>query len=91
MELEILQLLSKQASTGEEICHALGVEPEAFQSTAYQLWKDELIQGKLSDGCCGAACGSTCVSAMKTNRVWQLSTKGWQFLQVEIPDSASSV
>lgn len=89
MELEILQLLSKQASTGEEICHALGVGPEVFQSAAHQLWKDVLIQGKPAGGCCGAPCGSMCVSAMKTNRVWQLSTKGWQFLQVEILDSPS--
>jgi len=89
MEWEILQLLSKQVSTGEEIRHALGVESEIFQSAAHQLWKNELIQGKLADGCCGAPCGSMCVSAMKINRVWQLSTKGWQFLQVEIPDSES--
>ncbi|MBV9385707.1 MAG: hypothetical protein JOZ78_04680 [Chroococcidiopsidaceae cyanobacterium CP_BM_ER_R8_30] len=89
MEWKILQLLSKQVGTGKEICDALGVEAEIFQSAAYQLWKDELIQGKLADGCCGAPCGSMCVSAMKIHRVWQLSTKGWQFLQVEIPDSKS--
>jgi len=57
MEWEILQLLSKQVHW-EEI-HALGVEPEIFQSAAYQLWKDELIQGNLGTVAV-VLCGSMC-------------------------------
>jgi hypothetical protein len=76
MELAILQFLNQQTATGEEICQVLEFEPEAFRLIAEKLWKNQLIQGELADGCCGAPCGSMCVSAMKTIRVWQLSAKG---------------
>jgi len=52
-------LLSKQVKALGEICHALGVEPEIFQSAAPA--NSGAYPGKLGDGCCGAPCGSMCV------------------------------
>lgn len=76
MELTILQFLSKQAATGEDVCRILNFDSKAFRLITHELWKNELIQGEVADGCCCASCGSMCVSAMKINRVWRLSAKG---------------
>jgi hypothetical protein len=76
MELAILQHLSMQPGTGDEIRSALDAEPAAFKEAARSLWIQGLIQGALSDGCCSSPCGTMCVSAMKTHMAWQLSKKG---------------
>ena len=76
MELAILQFLSLQPGTGDEIREALAAEPQAFKEAARSLWIQGLIQGQLADGCCSSPCGTMCVSAMKTGKFWQLSKKG---------------
>lgn len=45
MELTILQFLSKQAATGEDVCRILGFDSKAFRLITHELWKNELIQG----------------------------------------------
>ncbi|HEY9720605.1 MAG TPA: hypothetical protein V6D47_01240 [Oscillatoriaceae cyanobacterium] len=82
METEILRALGEQTGTGDEIRERLGAEPEAFKAAARRLWIDGLIQGQLSDGCCSSPCGTMCVSAMKIDRIWQLSKKGRMRLKV---------
>ncbi len=82
MELTILQFLSEQAATGEDVCRILGFDSKAFRLITHELWKNELIQGEVADGCCCAPCGSMCVSAMKINRVWRLSIKGQLLLKI---------
>jgi hypothetical protein len=77
MELAILRFLSEQTSdTGDAIREALGAEAAAFKEAARNLWVQGLIQGQLADGCCSSPCGTMCVSAMKSDRIWQLSKKG---------------
>jgi hypothetical protein len=80
--LTILQFLSTQAVTGEDVCRVLGFDLKAFRLITHELWKNELIQGEVADGCCCAPCGSMCVSAMKINRIWRLSTKGQLLLKM---------
>ena len=77
MELAILRYLSEQTSgTGEAIREALAADAAAFKEAARNLWVQGLIQGQLADGCCSSPCGTMCVSAMKVDRIWQLSKKG---------------
>jgi hypothetical protein len=76
MEAAIISYLAEQAVTGNELCEALGADMAQFKVAARQLWVEGMIQGQLSDGCCSAPCGTMCVSAMKLERVWQLSKKG---------------
>ena len=76
MELAILRYLSEQTGTGDDIREALGAEAGTFKEASRNLWIEGLIQGQLADGCCSSPCGTMCVSAMKPQRVWQLSKKG---------------
>lgn len=77
MELAILKHLREQTSdTGDAIRDSLGADAAAFKEAARNLWIQGLIQGQLADGCCSSPCGTMCVSAMKVDRVWQLSKKG---------------
>ncbi|MFN3430117.1 MAG: hypothetical protein ACK46X_09195 [Candidatus Sericytochromatia bacterium] len=77
MELAILKHLREQTSdTGDAIRDSLGADAAAFKEAARNLWIQGLIQGQLADGCCSSPCGTMCVSAMKIDRVWQLSKKG---------------
>ncbi|MDB5097339.1 MAG: hypothetical protein JWM80_1760 [Cyanobacteria bacterium RYN_339] len=76
MEAAIISYLAEQAATGNELCEVLGADLAQFKVAARQLWVDGMIQGQLADGCCSAPCGTMCVSAMKLERVWQLSKKG---------------
>ena len=83
MELAILRYLSEQSSgTGESIRAALSADAAAFKEAARSLWIQGLIQGQLADGCCSSPCGTMCVSAMKVERIWQLSKKGRMRLKV---------
>jgi predicted transcriptional regulator len=82
VEKDILRYLGEQPETGDEICRQLAAEPAAFKTAARNLWIEGLIQGQLADGCCSTPCGTMCVSAMKTDRVWQLSKKGRMRLKV---------
>lgn len=75
-ESQILAILAHTASTGEVLAAELGLTLPDFRAAARNLWIDGLIQGQLADGCCSAPCGTMCVSAMKIDRVWQLSKKG---------------
>lgn len=76
MELAILRFLSEQSGTGDDIREALFADAAAFKEAARSLWVQGLIQGQLADGCCSSPCGTMCVSAMKVDRIWQLSKKG---------------
>jgi hypothetical protein len=76
MELAILRFLGEQSGTGNDIREALAAEAAAFKEAARNLWVQGLIQGQLADGCCSSPCGTMCVSAMKVDRIWQLSKKG---------------
>ncbi len=76
MEPDILRFLYDGAATGDEVRVALGVDTATFYAAARTLWVDGLVQGELADGCCSAPCGTMCVSAMRVERVWQLSKKG---------------
>ena len=83
MELAILRYLSEQTSgTGEAIREALAADAAAVKEAARNLWVQGLIQGQLADGCCSSPCGTMCVSAMKVDRIWQLSKKGRMRLKV---------
>lgn len=82
MERDILRHLAEEAMTGEQLQGVLGVELPAFRQAAKNLWIEGLIQGQLADGCCSAPCGTMCVSALKIDRVWQLSKKGRLRLKV---------
>lgn len=82
MEAAILNYLSEQSGTGDDIARAIGAERDAFKEAARNLWLNGMIQGQLADGCCSAPCGTMCVSAMKVERVWQLSKKGRLRLKV---------
>lgn len=76
LESQILGLLADQAASGDALCAAVGAPVADFRIAARNLWVDGLIQGQLADGCCSAPCGTMCVSAMKVERIWQLSKKG---------------
>jgi hypothetical protein len=77
MELAILKHLREQTSdTGDAIRDSLGADAAACKEAARNLWIQGLIQGQLADGCCSSPCGTMCVSAMKADKVWQLSKKG---------------
>jgi hypothetical protein len=82
MEAAIMHHLAEQAATGEELCRALDADLADFKVAARALWIEGMIQGQLADGCCSAPCGTMCVSAMKLDRVWQLSKKGRLRLKV---------
>ena len=77
-------LYEKLPMTGEQLRGVLGAELPEFRAAAKNLWIEGLIQGLLSDGCCSAPCGTMCVSAMKIDRVWQLSKKGRLRLKVAV-------
>jgi hypothetical protein len=79
---KLLLELSAGAVTGRELCEKMGLSEAEFKPAARELWLDGLIQGQLADGCCSAPCGTMCVSAMKLERVWQLSKKGRLRLKV---------
>lgn len=78
----LLLELAAGAVTGRELMQRAGVAEAEFKVVARELWLDGLIQGQLADGCCSAPCGTMCVSAMKLERVWQLSKKGRLRLKV---------
>ena len=80
--VDLLLSLADAPCTGSELRERVGAEAEAFKAASRQLWLDGLIQGQLADGCCSAPCGTMCVSAMKPERVWQLSKKGRLRLKV---------
>lgn len=82
LESEILRVLADEASSGDALCALLGAPVPEFRAAARNLWVDGLIQGQLADGCCSAPCGTMCVSAMKVERIWQLSKKGRLRLKV---------
>ena len=82
MEAAIIAFLAEQSATGDELCDAIGADLAQFKVAARQLWVEGMIQGQLADGCCSAPCGTMCVSAMKLDRVWQLSKKGRLRLKV---------
>jgi hypothetical protein len=73
---DVLVTLAEGPLTGLALQERMEVAPEEFKVLARALWVDGLIQGQLSDGCCSAPCGTMCVSAMKLDRVWQLSKRG---------------
>jgi hypothetical protein len=77
-----LRLLADSARTGEALKLDLGLTDAQFEGLARHLWRDGLIQGRLSAGCCSAPCGLACVSAMKMAATWQLSKKGRLRLKV---------
>jgi hypothetical protein len=79
---DVLLTLAEGPLTGLALQERLQLAPEAFKPLARSLWVDGLIQGQLADGCCSAPCGTMCVSAMKLERVWQLSKKGRLRLKV---------
>jgi hypothetical protein len=72
----MLATLAEGPLTGLALQERLALAPAEFKVLARGLWVDGLIQGQLSDGCCSAPCGTMCVSAMKPERVWQLSKRG---------------
>ncbi|MEB3285281.1 MAG: hypothetical protein VKN33_08350 [Candidatus Sericytochromatia bacterium] len=79
---KILLELSVGAQTGRGLQESLAASDAEFRLSARELWLDGLLQGQLADGCCSAPCGTMCVSAMKLDRVWQLSKKGRLRLKV---------
>ncbi|MEB3196541.1 MAG: hypothetical protein VKP62_04990 [Candidatus Sericytochromatia bacterium] len=81
-ETLLLNALAQASCSGEELRQSLGLVEADFRPAARNLWLDGLIQGQLADGCCSAPCGTMCVSAMKLDRVWQLSKKGRLRLKV---------
>lgn len=82
MQNTMLRILAEEARTGEALREALGLDEVEFRAAVRQLWLEGLIQGQLADGCCSAPCGTMCVSAMKPQRIWQLSKKGRLRLKV---------
>lgn len=79
----ILAELAEGPATGAELQARISPEaPAPFRAAARELWLDGLLVGELAVGCCAAPCGSMCVSAMKPERLWQLSKKGRVRLKV---------
>lgn len=79
---KLLLELAAGAITGQELLERAALSEADFKPAARSLWLDGLIQGELAVGCCSAPCGTMCVSAMKLDRVWQLSKKGRLRLKV---------
>jgi hypothetical protein len=80
---DLLATLAEGPLTGQALQERLALAPDEFKVLARGLWVDGLIQGQLSDGCCSAPCGTMCVSAMKLERVWQLSKRGRLRIKVQ--------
>ncbi|MEB3327710.1 MAG: hypothetical protein VKQ33_00590 [Candidatus Sericytochromatia bacterium] len=80
---DVLLALAEGPLTGLALQERLALSSEAFKQLARSLWLEGLIQGQLADGCCSAPCGTMCVSAMKLDRVWQLSKRGRLRLKVQ--------
>lgn len=79
----ILAQLAEGPALGADLQATLSPgDAAAFRAAARELWIDGLLMGELAVGCCAAPCGPMCVSAMKPERVWQLSKKGRVRLKV---------
>lgn len=79
----LLARLANGPATGQELQEALSPgDAAAFRAVARELWLDGMLMGELAVGCCAAPCGPMCVSAMKPERIWQLSKKGRVRLKV---------